>query len=340
LNSNPFATKSRSSAESRALDVVESPWYRAIAAIQDAVTVGTVEFFSGLGLRTLHLPITTGAISSPMGLGSDSVPVQVNLLGTDTYLADSMQFMLEYACRLHPAGSYYVMPSFRGEPADATHLNQFFHSEAELSGTLEDVQALVEAYLKYLTRTIVERHGDAIGGLVDSLDHVDRLLESDAPLPRITMKEAVERLERDPLAVEYAEPGFHRITKTGERRLIEEFGGFVWVTDPEHLSVPFYQAFNNGTTATARAADLLFGLGEVVGAGQRHESAEDLRLALDLHRVDPAPYGWYVEMRERFPALTSGFGLGTERYVCWLLDHDDVRDCQIVPQLLGAQPLP
>lgn len=47
----------------------------------------------------MHLPITTGSISSPMGLGSDSIPVKIQLGGRDTYLADSMQFALEYGCR-------------------------------------------------------------------------------------------------------------------------------------------------------------------------------------------------------------------------------------------------
>ncbi len=66
----------------------------------------------------MHLPITTGSISSPMGLGSDSIPVKIQLGGRDTYLADSMQFALEYGCRFFENGVWYIMPSFRGESED------------------------------------------------------------------------------------------------------------------------------------------------------------------------------------------------------------------------------
>ena len=99
----------------------------------------------------MHLPVTTGSISSPMGRGSDSLTVRINLEGIDTYLADSMQFLLEYGCRLNLKGVYYVMPSFRGEKADERHLCQFYHSEAEIPGKLENVMNLVDEYIKYLS---------------------------------------------------------------------------------------------------------------------------------------------------------------------------------------------
>ncbi|GAA2552195.1 hypothetical protein GCM10010435_23080 [Winogradskya consettensis] len=47
----------------------------------------------------------------------------VDLFGQKTYVADSMQFMLEYACRFSDSGAWYLMPRFRGEDADETHLN-------------------------------------------------------------------------------------------------------------------------------------------------------------------------------------------------------------------------
>src|SRR5882672_7625661 len=83
------------------LSALADPWYATVCEVQDAISVATLRFFTERGLRTLHLPITTASISSPQGLGSDSRPVSVDLLGTHTYLADSMQFMLEYGCRIH-----------------------------------------------------------------------------------------------------------------------------------------------------------------------------------------------------------------------------------------------
>jgi asparaginyl-tRNA synthetase len=106
-----------------------------------------------------------------------------------------------------------------------------------------------------------------------------------------------------------------------------------------HLSGPFYQAFADERRQSALSADLLMGIGETVGAGQRHESGQDLDEALTLHRVSREPYQWYIELRRQRSIQTSGFGLGTERYLCWLLNHDDVRDLQLVPRFNGLKHL-
>ena len=64
------------------------------------------------------MPITSESVTSPMGLGSDSLPVSVELFDKNVYLADSMQFYLEYLLRQHPQGVFYIMPTFRGEEPD------------------------------------------------------------------------------------------------------------------------------------------------------------------------------------------------------------------------------
>lgn len=139
------------------INVLKNEWYKRLIKLENLITEETVYFYSKKEISTLHLPVTTGSISSPMGKGSDSKPVKVNLEGTETYLADSMQFLLEYGCRLCNNGCYYLMPSFRGEKADERHLCQFYHSEAEIPGSLEDVMSLIEEYIKYLSTKILER---------------------------------------------------------------------------------------------------------------------------------------------------------------------------------------
>jgi asparaginyl-tRNA synthetase len=80
-----------------------------------------------------------------------------------------------------------------------------------------------------------------------------------------------------------------------------------------------------------------------VGAGERHERAEDVREALERHEVseaDRASYEWYAVMREVAPMRTSGFGLGTERFLLWLLGHSDIRDLQLLCRENGRCILP
>jgi asparaginyl-tRNA synthetase len=322
------------------LSAVTDPWYQLLVMIQDVISSSTYGFFSRNGLRTLHLPITTCSISSPMGLGSDSQPVRIDLFGVDVYLADSMQFMLEYGCRLHRAGCYYVMPSFRGDSPDESHLSQFYHCEAEIPCDLDRMMGLVEDYLRSMSAQILETCGAEIAAVVGPVPHVQQLVTASRPIPQVTFDDAATLLENRPEWVSARPQGFRVLTRAGEKALIDHFGGWVWVTEPDHIAVPFYQAFGDGDGRKAKAADLLCGLGEMVGSGERHESAADVRRALAKHCVDPGPYEWYITLREQFPMQTSGFGLGTERYICWLLGHHDVRDCQLLPRVNGQINIP
>ncbi|MFH0244584.1 amino acid--tRNA ligase-related protein [Streptomyces sp. HK10] len=321
------------------LTVLENPWYRHLTLLQDVITHRTTSFWTQRGTRCLHLPITTGSISSPMGRGSDSSPVMVELEGVPTYLADSMQFMLEFGCRLAPKGSYYLMPSFRGEPADKTHLCQFFHSEAEIVGGLDDVMRTVEEYLRDLAAGLLEHSGAAVREMAGTVSHLEELAGSPA-LPRITFDEAADLLNADPRYVKEMFPGCRSLTRAGEQVLMERFGGYVWVTHPDHLSVPFYQAFDASDRTKALSADLLFGIGETVGSGERHADGTSLREALDLHEVSADSYEWYTIMKERHPLRTSGFGLGIERFLLWATKHDDIRDLALLLRFNGSQILP
>ncbi|MFJ9772344.1 asparagine synthetase A [Kitasatospora sp. NPDC101157] len=343
MSVNPTGTvvapRSWATPEKHYLTVLENPWYRSLAVLQDIVTHSTTEFWTKRGARNLHLPVTTGSISSPMGRGSDSSPVQVELEGVPTYLADSMQFVLEFGCRLAPEGSYYLMPSFRGEAADETHLCQFFHSEAEIAGGLDDMMEVVEAYLRHLAGALLTHGREAVTGMAGTVGHLEELAGS-GPLPRIAFEEAYALLKDRPGTVKELEPGCRSLTRQGERLLMDKFGGYVWLTHPDHLSVPFYQAFDPQDPTKALSADLLFGVGETVGAGERHTDVADLRRALELHEVSEEAYEWYVIMNERHPMRTSGFGLGVERFLLWATRHDDIRDLALLLRFNGADILP
>lgn len=324
------------------ISTLESPWYRCLARLENTISCETYSFYRKKELITIHLPITTGSISSPMGRGSDSSPVKINLFGVETYLADSMQFMLEYGCRLYPKGCYYVMPSFRGEAADERHLCQFYHSEVEIPGTLDDIMRLAEEYVRHLAKALLLYNREDILAITGNVTHIEKLVQK-KKFPRITMDEAVQLFDAEmpgsELYVTDSEYGFRNITRKGEQFLMDKFGGIVWLTHFDHLAVPFYQAFDS-TKTKAMNADLLFGIGEVVGAGERHQNMEQIEEALKLHEVDGCEYEWYMQMKAEKPLQTAGFGLGIERFLLWVLKHDDIRDCQILPRFNGVNCVP
>ncbi len=325
--------------EDHFLRILDDPKTALLVGMQDLVTRRTSEFWAAYGARNMHLPITTNAVSSPAGLGSDSLPVRIDLFGQPTYLADSMQFMLEYGCRLSERGAWYLMPSFRGEQADHRHLNQFFHSEAEITGGLSDVMEVAEAYVRHLTAAALDEHGASLLRLTGGVDRLEAMLKAKR-FPRITLDEAADALGDDPVSIQRHPLGFRALTPHGERRLMDKVSPFLWVTHFDHLSVPFYQAYGDPDLRTALNADLLFGIGETVGCGERHVDGEATRRALKHHGVLENDYDWYIRLKNRRPMRTAGFGLGVERWMMWVLASADIREMAILPRYHGVRIVP
>ena len=267
--------------KSHYIKALDEPWYKLLVKLENLLSVETMKFYQKRNILTIHLPITTGSISSPMVRGSDSLPVKVKLEGVDTYLADSMQFLLEYGCRLTDRGVYYIMPSFRGEKGNFPRIT---FNEAE-------------AKLKELHNNNIEKY------------------------------------------IEYND-GWRNITREGEKEIMNLYNGIVWVTNYDILAVPFYQKFDKKNKGTTKNADLLMGIGETVGCGERHENYEELLESLKYHEVDTQEYEWYLNMKKIKPLKTSGFGMGTERFFMWVLKCDDIRNMQICLRFNGENILP
>jgi aspartyl/asparaginyl-tRNA synthetase len=107
-----------------------------------------------------------------------------------------------------------------------------------------------------------------------------------------------------------------------------------------HLSVPFYQAYSDDTKLEARCGDLLMGIGEMGGLRERHQISQDVEDALLHHQVPLEPYRWYMDIREHKEMQTVGWGMGMERFMLWILGHDDVRDIALIPRLKTGKFLP
>jgi asparaginyl-tRNA synthetase len=308
---------------------IQSEWYQCLATLLAEINYATHEFCRQEGFCSAFLPVTTSAVSSPIGLGSDSLPVRIHLGEYSTYLADSMQFLLEYVLRIVGRGVYYIMPSFRGEPVDNRHLSQFFHSEMEIEGGLDDVMTLVQRYVRWLCRHLLENCPASVAATAGGVTHVERVADGENCFKRIRFDEAARMLDSVDGCVERTEFGFSVLTPMGERELVQRLGDFCWVSHMPHLSVPFYQACELSGNC-ALAADLLAGIGEVVGCGERMSNGDEVRRSLCRHGVSADGYSWYLEMKDRFPRQTAGFGLGVERFLLWLTATSDIRNCTLV----------
>jgi aspartyl/asparaginyl-tRNA synthetase len=240
-----------------------------------------------------------------------------------------------------PEGCYYIMPCFRGEPCDKRHLSQFFHSECEIPGNLRDVMSLIEDYVKFITKNIYNECKAELEEAIGDIIHIEKIMNYKGNFKRITFNEAEQLLKENDLKnindyIKY-EDGYRILTNKGEKKLLELNDGIVWVTHYDVLSTPFYQKAEGNSSLNA---DLLFGIGEVIGCGERHESYNTLLESLKIHEVDEKDYKWYIQMKKKYPLQTSGFGMGIERYLMWLLKCDDIWNMQVFLRINGESVYP
>ena len=308
--------------------LINHEWYKIQGILQSKYSLFTHQFFTQNKIEAALPPLTTNSVSSPMGWGSDSCPLDILINGKKTYLSDSAQFLLEASLRLHEKGVYYILPSFRGEKLDQRHLNQFYHAEAEIYGNLDDIIGLVGRYVHFITENIYNVCAEYINKIVNDTSHIQKLLSLEGNFPKIRYEEALNLLKYDNKAFEKIQNKYTAINSYGEKLLIEEFGGVVWLTHMPWIVVPFYQKKETGSEYSM-TADLLMGIGETVGCGERTKTFKELQESIKYHNVDESPYNWYLELKQKSPQQTAGFGMGMERYLLWLTNTDDIRNCPL-----------
>ncbi|GKT49092.1 uncharacterized protein ColSpa_09273 [Colletotrichum spaethianum] len=151
-----------------------------------------------------------------------------------------------------------------------------------------------------LTKTLLEKHGETIVAYAGSTRHITDLLELTAQgsgrFPTLKLDEVLalpEMRDGEGVMSDYTVAGWRPADA-----LLKRFGGVCWVIEMDHLGVPFCRAYADGLQrGKARCSDFLLGLDEVIGCGKRHTTAGEALATLDQHRVDPADYKCYVDIR-------------------------------------------
>jgi asparaginyl-tRNA synthetase len=331
-------------------DLVSNKYFAALTILRHYIKFASDAYWSSVGAKNIDLFMLTSSASSPMGPGSDSEVITIQFGKYKTNLIDSSQFGFE-PLLFHIDKAYCYLPSMRGESPDARHLNQFFHCEAEIVGTLENLLPLVEGYIRTLSQTLI-----ALTQIVELMsidftktDFALRSVISADSFQRRTFNDMYPWLQKNPSF--YTENDFGRnITSTGEIALTEQEGCKLpmWLCHYDRDVVPFYQKPNPANINTVINADLLFAPiveggfgGEIVGSGQRQDTSKEIIESLGRQRIRTDLYEWYINLR-KYPQykITSGFGLGVERFIAWALGYSDIKDVIHYPRLKNIKTLP
>lgn len=181
---------------------------------------------------------------------------------------------------------------------------------------------------------------------MDEVDPVARLLHyTDKPFVRISYTEAVTILQERHASLPFEHiPEWGASLQTEHEKYLagEKFGAPVFVTDYPQALKPFYMRLNDDVPITSTPEptvacfDLLVpGIGELVGGSLREERLDHLQRAITEAGLDKTAYDWYLDLRRFGSVKHGGWGMGWERFVCWVTGVGNIRDVVAFPRWKG-----
>ncbi|MDQ2660116.1 MAG: asparagine--tRNA ligase [Verrucomicrobiota bacterium] len=304
------------------------------------------QFFQDRGFVYVHTPIITGSdcegagelfrittidAKNPPRTAEGAIDYAQDFFARSTYLTVSGQLEAEaFACAL--TNVYTFGPTFRAENSNTSrHANEFWMIEPEMAFCdLNGDMDLAEELVKYLIADIRKSCPDELelfGKFVDQELQARLEFVLERPFQRISYTDAVELLLKSGENFEFPVAYGTNLQSEHERWLTEKhFKSPVTVFNYPKEIKPFYMRLNDdGKTVTAMDV-LVPGIGEIVGGSQREERLDVLEENLRRHKLDPADYKWYLDLRRYGTVPHAGFGLGFERMLMFVTGVSNIRD--------------
>jgi asparaginyl-tRNA synthetase len=277
------------------------------------------DFFDQDGFTLVDAPIFTPAACEGT---STLFEVPYFDLGK-AYLTQSGQLYMEAAAMA--LGKVYCFgPTFRAEKSKTRrHLTEFWMVEPEVAYlTLDEDMVLAERMISFVVQRVLEKHEKEIEGVLER--DVQKLRNVQAPFPRITYSEAVERLQKAGNATKWGDD----FGGDEETLLANQFDRPVIVHRYPSSLKAFYFKRDPQDSKVALGMDVLApeGYGEIIGGGQREDDLAELERRIDEHQLPREAFSWYLDLRRYGSVPHGGFGLGVERTVAWLCGLHHVRE--------------
>lgn len=249
------------------------------------------------------------------------------------YLTQSSQFSLETI--LPSVGlTYCFYPSFRAERSHTRrHECTFMHLEAEIpmvADTASLVYCLDQLWRSFAKEFLAKAEQDlkALGVYQEVLE------KSQIESVVMTHEEAILKCREleiysDPIEKIHFEFG-EDIPEMQERAMTDHIGKVIYLTKFPKKIKSFYMAddgkgsIDDGKGSLdidyTMSCDVLFpGVGEVIGSGVREPSFEGLKKKILEQGLQIEHYKSLLLPREYGYLKTAGFGLGSERFLAWLI---------------------
>ena len=301
------------------------PW--AIMRVRDELERAIHDFFHARGFLRFDAPFFM-----PTAVEGTTNLFEIDLFGEDkAYLSQSGQLYAEAGALAY--GKVYTFgPTFRAEKSKTRkHLLEFWMVEPEMAFVEhEENMALQEALLSYLVGRVLERRSAELERLGRDLSKLEPAAEGN--YPRLTYDEALELLaaKGEPLAWgdDFGAPHETILGEAFDRPVFVE----LWPT----AAKAFYMEPVGGDPTRVKCADVIApeGYGELIGGSQRIHDYALLKQRIEEHGLPLDAFAWYLDLRRYGSVPHSGFGLGLERTLAWIVGAQHLREVIPFPRML------
>ena len=280
------------------------------------------EFWKQNDFIEIHSPKLVGAPSE-----SGAELFSLDYFDRKAYLAQSPQFYKQMAMASGFERIFEIGPVFRADPSfTARHMTEFTGVDVEFSWieSHEEVMASEENMLRYVYKTVKEKHGEEIKALFGT-----EITVPEVPFPRIPMREAIEILKGRGYTLPADKKG--DIDPAGEREIAayvkEKYNhDFVFLTDWPITVRPFYHMRLENDPTLTKSFDLIANGLEITTGAQREHRYDILAKQASEKGLHPEPIQFYLDFFRYGCPPHGGYGMGLSRLMMVMLGMNNIRE--------------
>jgi asparaginyl-tRNA synthetase len=298
----------------------------AVLRVRSEVSQAIRDFFYERDFTLIDSPILT-----PAACEGTSTLFETDYFGEKAYLSQSGQLYLEPAAAAF--GKVYCFgPTFRAEKSKTRrHLTEFWMVEPEVAFLeLPGLESLAEEFVSSLVARALDRCKEDLKRLERETSGLENVK---VPFPRITYRDAVEKLSARGLPIRFGED----LGGDEETEISKEFDRPVMITRYPAAIKSFYMQPDPLDPEVVLGLDMIApeGYGEIIGGSQRIHDHDLLLRRIQENNLPVEAYQWYLDIRKYGTFPHAGFGMGLERTVAWICGIHHLREAIPYPRTLN-----